>query len=58
MKVRTLYFHLTTLGIVPLRSTPIFNPLCAITEGLDAVLIRLISLLRRWAWYCVMEMEK
>ncbi len=57
-KIRPHYFHLTSLGIVPLRNTPIFKPLYALTEGLDSLLMGLIPPLRGWAWYCVMEMEK
>ncbi len=56
--VRVHYFHLTSLGIVPLRNTPFFKPLYALTEGIDRAVMALIPPLRRWAWYCVMEMKK
>lgn len=52
------YFHLSSLGIVPLRNTPVFKPLYALTEGLDKVMMTLIPPLRGWAWYCVMDLKK
>ena len=52
------FFHLTSLGIVPLRNSPLFKPLYALTEGVDRAIMTLIPPLRGWAWYCVMEMKK
>ena len=57
-EVRPHYFHLTSLGIVPLRNTPVFKPLYALTEGLDRLLMTAIPPLKGWSWYCVMELKK
>ncbi|MGE3801765.1 MAG: class I SAM-dependent methyltransferase [Candidatus Kapaibacterium sp.] len=52
------FFHLTSLGIVPLRNSPLFKPLYGVTEGIDRLLMTILPPLRGWAWYCVMEMRK
>jgi 2-polyprenyl-3-methyl-5-hydroxy-6-metoxy-1,4-benzoquinol methylase len=52
------YYHLTSLAIVPLRNTPLFNPLYALTEAVDSVLMTVIPPLRGWGWMAVMVMTK
>ena len=50
--VETRFFHLACIGAVPLRNTPLFRPVLAILEVLDAVLMR-IPYVRRHAWQAV-----
>ena len=52
------YFHLFSLGIVPLRNTPLFKPLYALTEMLDRVSMAIIPPLKNWAWYSVLALRK
>jgi ubiquinone/menaquinone biosynthesis C-methylase UbiE len=55
--VEVRYFHLFSLALVPLRSTFLFKPLYAMAEGLDRITMSLFPPLKRWAWYCVMELR-
>ena len=52
------YFHLASLGVVPLRATPLFQPLYRAAEALDVVLMAAIPPLRKWAWTVVIELRK
>jgi SAM-dependent methyltransferase len=52
------FFHLTSLGIVPLRNTPLFKPLLALADGFDKVIMSVIPPLKWWGWSGVMEMRK
>lgn len=53
--VRLRFFNLTTLAIVPLRNTPVFAALHAMTRALDAALFTLLPFTRRWAWMVLIE---
>lgn len=56
--VNVTFHHLTSLGVVPLRSTPLFRPLYAMTEGLDRFIWSIIPPLRSWAWCAVLELRE
>lgn len=56
--VNVSFHHLTSLTVVPFRSTPLFRPLYALTEGLDRILWSIIPPLRSWAWCAVLEIRK
>jgi ubiquinone/menaquinone biosynthesis C-methylase UbiE len=56
--VEARFYHFLSLGVVPFRSTPLFKPLYAVTEGLDRALMTIFPPLKRWAWNCVMELRK
>jgi hypothetical protein len=56
--VEVSFYHLFSLAIVPLRSTPLFKPLYALTEGIDRVVMTIIPPLRAWAWCAVIELRK
>ena len=52
------FFHFTSLGIVPLRNTPLFRPLLALADGFDKIIMSVIPPLKWWGWSGVMEMRK
>ena len=52
------YFHLTSLGVVPLRATPLFRPAYALTDALDRTAMRFIPSLRGWAWSAVIQLSR
>lgn len=51
-KVETKFFHLATLGAVPFRKLPGFNPILRLLGAVDSVLLRL-PLLKWLAWQVV-----
>lgn len=57
-KVDVHYYHITSLATVPFRNTPLFDPLYAVAEGLDRLLMRLVPSLRGWAWMSILLMTK
>jgi ubiquinone/menaquinone biosynthesis C-methylase UbiE len=57
-KVEVKYYHLFSLGVVPLRSTPLFTPLFKLTEMLDRAAMAVIPPLKKWAWISVMALRK
>lgn len=52
-KVDATFFHLATLAAVPLRGTPIFDFLLALTERIDNVILK-IPIIQRQAWQIVL----
>jgi ubiquinone/menaquinone biosynthesis C-methylase UbiE len=52
------FFQLASIGIVPFRSTPLFKPLYALTEGVDRLMMKVIPPLKWWAWNVVIELKK
>jgi ubiquinone/menaquinone biosynthesis C-methylase UbiE len=52
------FFHLSSIGIVPLRNTAIFKPLYAVTEAVDQTLMTIVPPLKKWAWMTVIRMQK
>jgi ubiquinone/menaquinone biosynthesis C-methylase UbiE len=55
-KVDAKFFHLSTLASVPLRKTPLFNPLLHVLQAVDTTLFKLLPPIRAWAWVAVIEM--
>ena len=56
--VETRYFHLSSLGAVLLRNSPIFAPMLNFLESADRLLFSLIPLLKRYAWAVVIVLGK
>ncbi len=52
------YFHLTTLIAVPFRNTIIYEKILALLHKIDNNLFRYLPITRKYAWYCVIEIEK
>jgi SAM-dependent methyltransferase len=52
------YFHLTSLGLIPLRSTAVFKPLYFAAEFCDRAMFKLAPPLRKMAWQVIMVMHK
>ncbi len=57
-RVETRYFHLLSLGLIPLRRTPLLRMLYPITEAVDRIAMGTVPPLRSWAWIVVLEMGK
>jgi len=57
-KVHITYYHFTTLLAVPFRNLKIYDSILTIFHRTDVFLFRYIPFLRRYAWYCVIEIEK
>jgi ubiquinone/menaquinone biosynthesis C-methylase UbiE len=57
-EVHARFFQLSSLGIVPFRSTPLFKPLYALAEGLDRLAMTLLPPLKWWAWNVVVQLKK
>jgi ubiquinone/menaquinone biosynthesis C-methylase UbiE len=57
-RVDVRYYNLVSLAVVPLRNTPLFEPLYAVTEFVDRVLMTVVPPLRGWAWQSIMIMTK
>ncbi len=51
------FFHLTALGSVPLRRTPIFRKLSPALDRVDSILLSRNSPLRHQAWMVVMDLR-
>jgi len=56
-EVNPTFFHLLTLGAIPLRRTPLFLPALRLLEALDSVLLKL-PFIRYQAWQVVFTMAK
>ncbi len=55
--VKVRYFHLASLGIVPLRNSPLFKTLYSITEAADKLIMGILPPLKGWAWFSVLELK-
>lgn len=56
-EVKLRFFGLSTLGMTPLRNSPLFAPGYALAQGLDKLLLAVPGL--RWqAWFVLMELGK
>lgn len=55
--VSAKYFHLSTIGAVPFRNTPIMRPLLATLEGVDALLLRIPGV-RQMAWQMIFVLSQ
>lgn len=55
-RVSIRFFHLAAIAALPLRRTPLFRPVLAALDAIDAVLLRVPGL-RRWAWQAVFTLE-
>ena len=53
VSVRT--FHLTALAAVPLRKSPAFQTVVSALDAFDRGLFRVLPMLRKHAWSCVIE---
>ncbi len=56
-EVRVAWFHLASIAAVPLRRTPVFDPLLGALEHLDGALFRSVPPSRRWAWYATLVLR-
>lgn len=57
-KVDLKFFHLNSLAAVPLRRSPIFEPVLKAFDSVDRALFASVPLLRRWAWITVMRLSE
>jgi len=56
--VNVRFFHLTTLMCVPLRNLKAYDAIIKFFHKTDKVLFRLFPFLKRYAWYCIIEIKK
>jgi ubiquinone/menaquinone biosynthesis C-methylase UbiE len=56
-KVEIRFFHLASIAAIPLRRTPLFRPLVAALDAVDAVLLRL-PYVQRMAWQSVFVLSE
>lgn len=56
-RVSVRYFHLSTIGAVLFRRTPIFSPVLSLLEAIDSVILR-IPFVQRMAWQMFFELRE
>ncbi len=56
-EVRVFHYHLVTLAAVPFRNFSYFEPMLAVLESIDDILLRL-PILRWQSWQAVIELRK
>jgi ubiquinone/menaquinone biosynthesis C-methylase UbiE len=56
-RVSVRYFHLSTIGAVLFRRTPVFSPVLSVLEAIDSVILR-IPFLQRMAWQMFFELSE
>jgi SAM-dependent methyltransferase len=57
-QVRARFFSLTSVPAYVLRRVPGFGRLLRALDGLDQVLFRLVPVLRRYAWFVVLQVSR
>jgi SAM-dependent methyltransferase len=55
-RVEVKYFHLATMVAIPLRRTPLFQPVLSLMHRLDEAVMKIARSARFWAWIAVIEM--
>lgn len=51
------YYNLTSTGAFLFEKTPVFKPILGLLDALDKGLFSILPPIRRWAWYCVIELH-
>ncbi len=54
--IKVDYYYLFSIGAIPFRKTPIFEPLLKTTEFLDSIVLK-IPLVRKMAWQMIFELS-
>ncbi len=57
-QVKVRYYHMLSIAAVMFRHTPLFKPVLALLDRVDAFLFRVFPILRRYAWMSVIELSE
>lgn len=57
-EIEVTYFHLSSLGSIPLAGLPFFPKLVSSLDSVDQLLFKLAPVFQRYAWTCVMVLRQ